>query len=106
MNKTAKKDILNLMEKDILDNFKNISTEEMYHFCNNLFLLCSLKAEHVDNQTIINQLMIRNSLFVSDMQTKCISISDDNYNVEIEVYTKLKNKYVRIIRNSMQLSDF
>jgi len=45
-------------------------------------------------------------LFVSDMKTKGISISDDNYNVEIEVYTKLKNKYVRIIRNSMQLSDF
>ena len=68
------------MEKDILDNFKNISTEEMYHVI--IVLLCSLKAEHVDNQTIINQLMIRNSLFVSDMQTKGISISDDNYNVE------------------------
>ncbi len=106
MNKTAKKDILNLMKKDILDNFKNISPEEIYHFSNNLFLLCYLKAEHVDNQTIINKLMTRNSLFMSDMQTKGLSISDENYNVDIELYTKLKNKYIKIIKNSMQLSDF
>lgn len=101
MKENSKKEVLSLMKKDITNNFKDISQEELNHFSNNLFVLCSLKAKHINNQTIINQIMNNNTLFLSKMQTKGIQISCKNYDVEIELYTKLKNKYIKIIRNSM-----
>ncbi len=99
MNENVKQEILSLMKKDILRNIENINATELIQLSSNLFTLCLLKAQCVDNQTIINELMNRNALFLNSMQTKGAKISTENYNVEIELYTKLKNKYIKIIKS-------
>lgn len=101
MDKELKDKIINQMEQDIVNNFKNINTEELKHLSNNLFILCLLKAKHFSNQEIINLIMNQNSSFLSDMQTKGVNVVLENYDVEIELYTKLKNKYIRIIRKNI-----
>lgn len=101
MNKELKNKIISQMEQDIMNNFKNITTDELSHLSNNLFMLCLLKAKDFSNQEIINLIMNQNNSFLSNMQTKGVNIALENYKVEIELYTKLKNKYIRIIRKNI-----
>ena len=73
----------------------SIHQEELNHFCNNLYVLCSLKAYKVEEQEIIKQIMYRNNVFLYEMQQNGKILDSDISNVELKFYTKLKNKYVK-----------
>ncbi len=98
LEKDYKEEIINMIKKEVNDKFEKVSEEELNHFCNNLYVLCSLKAYKVEEQEIIKQIMYRNNVFLYEMQQNGKILDSDISNVELKFYTKLKNKYVKIIK--------
>lgn len=98
LEKDYKEEIINMIKQEVYDKFAKVSQEELNHFCNNLYVLCSLKAYKVEEQEIIQQLMYRNNVFLYEMQQNGKILDSDISNVELKFYTKLKNKYVKIIK--------
>lgn len=98
LEKDYKEEIINMIKKEITNKFEKISEEELNHFCNNLYVLCSLKAYKVEEQEIIKQIMYRNNVFLYEMQQNGKILDSDISNVELKFYTKLKNKYIKIIK--------
>ena len=98
LEKDYKEEIINMIKKEITNKFEKVSEEELNHFCNNLYVLCSLKAYKVEEQEIIKQIMYRNNVFLYEMQQNGKILDSDISNVELKFYTKLKNKYVKIIK--------
>lgn len=98
LEKDYKEEIINMIKEDVTDKIEKVSEEELNHFCNNLYVLCSLKAYKVEEQEIIKQIMYRNNVFLYEMQQNGKILDSDISNVELKFYTKLKNKYVKIIK--------
>lgn len=98
LEKDYKEEIINMIKKEITNKFEKVSEEELNHFCNNLYLLCSLKAYKVEEQEIIKQIMYRNNVFLYEMQQNGKILDSNISNVELKFYTKLKNKYIKIIK--------
>lgn len=102
LEKEYKEEILALMTKEVSDEIKDISEDELNHFCNNVYVLCSLKAYNVEEQEIIKQLMYRNNVYLYEMQQKGKVLNNtDISNVKLNFYTYLKDKYIRIIKERM-----
>lgn len=99
MNKYSKKDVLNLMEEDIRIQFKNINEEELKHFSNNLFILCSAKVDNLNEQAIADKITYMNNLFVKNMERKNVNINSNNFDMEMCVYKKLEDKYIELLKN-------
>lgn len=98
LEKDYKEEIINMIKKEITNKFEKVSEEELNHFCNNLYVLCSLKAYKVEEQEIIKQIMYRNNVFLYEMQQNGKILDSNISNVELKFYTKLKNKYIKIIK--------
>ncbi len=98
LEKDYKEEIITMIKKDVLEKVGDVSDEELEHFCNNVYILCSLKAHKIDEQEIVKQVMYRNNIFLHEMQQKGKVLDSSISNVELKFYTKLKNKYVKIIK--------
>lgn len=98
LEKNYKEEIINMIKEEVSDKFAKESDEELNHFCNNVYVLCSLKAHKVEEQEIIKQIMYRNNVFLYEVQQNGKILDSDISNVELKFYTKLKNKYVKIIK--------
>lgn len=102
LEKEYTEEILASMTKEVSDEIKDISEDELNHFCNNVYVLCSLKAYNVEEQEIIKQLMYRNNVYLYEMQQKGKVLNNtDISNVKLNFYTYLKDKYIRIIKERM-----
>ncbi len=98
LEKEYKKEIIYMIKKDVIEKVGKVAEEELEHFCNNVYILCSLKAHKIDEQEIIKQVMYRNNIYLHEMQQKGKVIDSNISKVELKFYTKLKNKYVKIIK--------
>lgn len=98
LEKDYKEEIINMIKKDVIEKVGNVPNEELEHFCNNVYILCSLKAHKVEEQEIIKQIMYRNNIYLYEMQQKGKIVDSSISKVELKFYTKLKNKYVKIIK--------
>lgn len=98
LEKDYKEEIINMIKKDVIEKVGNVPNEELEHFCNNVYILCSLKAHKVEEQEIIKQIMYRNNIYLYEMQQKGKIVNSNISKVELKFYTKLKNKYVKIIK--------
>ena len=102
IEKSYKNEILNKIKNDVKDIFNNTSLEELNHFCNNVYSLCSLMAHNIDEHKIVQYIMLKNNLFRYQMEQRGIHIySLDNPNLTLKLCTKLKNKYVKIIKGKL-----
>lgn len=102
LEKDYKKEIVDLITQEVSDKIKDISEDELNHFCNNVYVLCSLKAHNVEEQEIIKQLMYRNNVYLYEMQQKGKVLNNTNIsNVKLDFYTYLKDKYIKIIKERM-----
>lgn len=101
LEKPFKTEIIEQMKREILEKIEIVSTEELNHFCNNLYVLCLLKIYNVDEQEIIKQLMYRNNLYLHEMKQKGKVLTSDITEIELDFYTKLKNKYLKIIKEKI-----
>ena len=59
-----KDEVLNLIKADIRKNIKNISDEELKHYCNNIYVFACLKAHNVNDNEVINLLTEYNNNYV------------------------------------------
>lgn len=98
LEKDYKEEILNMIKKDVIEKVGNLPKEELEHFSNNVYVLCSLKAHKIDEQEIVKQVMYRNNIYLHEMQQKGKILDSSISKVELKFYTKLKNKYVKIIK--------
>lgn len=98
LEKDYKEEIINMIKKDVIEKVGNVPNEELEHFFNNVYILCSLKAHKVEEQEIIKQIMYRNNIYLYEMQQKGKIVNSNISKVELKFYTKLKNKYVKIIK--------
>ena len=98
LEKDFREEIINMIKKDVIEKVGNVPKEELDHFCNNVYILCSLKAHKIDEQEIVKQIMYRNNIYLHEMQQKGKVLDSSISNVELKFYTKLKNKYVKIIK--------
>ena len=99
LEKNYKDEIISMIRKDILEKTHRLSEEELNHFCDNVYVLCSLKAYNIEEQEILKQVMYRNNLFLYEMQQKNVDICNNTtFTLDLRFYTKLKNKYVKIIK--------
>ena len=101
MEKNYKDEIISMIRKDILEKTHRLSEEELNHFCDNVYVLCSLKAYNIEEQEILKQVMYRNNLFLYEMQQKNVDICNNTtFTLDLRFYTKLKNKYFSIIKKN------
>ena len=98
LEKNYKEEIINMIKKDVIEKVGTVPKEELEHFCNNVYILCSLKAHKIDEQEIVKQVMYRNNIYLHEMQQKGKVVDSNISKVELKFYTKLKNKYVKIIK--------
>lgn len=98
LEKEYKEEIINMIKKDVIEKVGNVPQEELEHFSNNVYVLCSLKAYKIDEQEIVKQIMYRNNIYLYEIQQKGKILDSSISKVELKFYTKLKNKYVKIIK--------
>lgn len=103
IEKDYKNEIINKMKNDVKGKLKDMSKEELEHFCNNLYVLCILKVNNINEQEIINQLMCRNNIFVYEMEKENKMFYNYYFDIELDYYTKIKNKYLKIIKEMIEL---
>jgi len=98
LEKDYKKELLDMIKKDVIDKIGKVSEKELNHFCNNIYVLCSLKAHNIEEQEIVKQIMYRNNIYMYEIQQSGKILDSDISHVELKFYTKLKNKYVKMIK--------
>lgn len=101
LEKPFKVEVVEQMKKEVSESFEAVSTDELNHFCNNLYVLCSLKVHNVDEQEIVKQLMYRNNIYLYEMKQKGKVLTSDIPEIELDFYTKLKDKYLKIIKEKI-----
>lgn len=101
IDKDYKEEIIKMIREDVKDKFDNMQEDELNHFCTNVYFMCSLKANKVEEQEIVKQMMYRNNIFMHEMQQKGKIIDSNPSKIELKFFTKLKNKYVKIIKERL-----
>ena len=91
-----KDEVLNLIKVDIRKNIKNISEEELKHYCNNIYDFACLKAHNVNDNEVINLLMEYNNDYVTKV-TKEFKES----NIDLNFNTNIAKKYINIIKEKI-----
>lgn len=91
-------EIINMIKKDVKEQFKNMDEDELEHLCKNVYILCVLKVHKISEYEITKQLMCRNNLFLEEMKKKGKNINSNLDDTNIKFYTKLKDKYLKIIK--------
>lgn len=91
--------IITLIKEDLKKIFKITNLKELEHASNNLFTLCYLKVNNVPEQEIANQMMNGDRIFHKEMEGQDLTM--DSSGVSLDEYSKLVDKYIKIMKERM-----
>lgn len=96
-----KDEIINMVKIDIKDILDYMIDEEQEHFCNNVYIYSVLKANNINEEEILKQIMYRNTIFLHDMEQRGIELTPSIPKLVEDYYIKLIDKYEKIIKKRM-----
>lgn len=95
-----KNEVIEMIKKDVRKKIKYIKSNELQHFCNNVYILTCLKVHDIEEQEIMSLLLCRNNIFLCE---NSINLRENDYSSkELSFYSYLKNKYIKVIKSKIR----
>lgn len=95
-----KDEVINMIKNEVIDKFKNSSEKELEHFCNNVYMMSCLKAHNINRDKTMELIMCNNHIFLYENKID-FSKEDSPSLRELSFYTKLEEKYTKIIKEKI-----
>ena len=98
LNRDFKDEILEQIREDVKTEIKDMSDTELEYYCNNIYVYACLKANNINDNEIVKQLMYRNIVIAGELEKNNI----ENANIPTEFNSIISNKYYEIIKEKIK----